>query len=113
MIIRAILNVHEAVRIEADITSAKQTTLPSVMAWNEPVAERGLPRTFRVLGMHPNSHWPLIGGSTIPSQEYTHCSNSAATELLKASMGLPTPKIDRVVVSICPSCLTLEQMNVI
>ena len=49
----------------------------------------------------------------MPSQEYTDCSNSAAPELLKASMGLPTPKIDRVVVSICPSCLTLEQMKLI
>ena len=49
----------------------------------------------------------------IPSQEYTDCSNSAATELLRDSMRLQKSRIDRVVISINPSCLTLEQMDLI
>ena len=55
----------------------------------------------------------MVGDSTIPSQEYKDCSNSAATELLKASMGLRMPRVDRFVISIKPSGLTLGQMDLI
>ena len=54
-----------------------------------------------------------MGGSTIPSQEYTDCSNGAAAELLKASMGLTDAegRWDGYINK--SSCLTLTKMDVI